>query len=89
MLEEKNRIITDHLSSLLFCPTENAVKNLLNENLTEGVLHSGDVMFDVYLKFSSNKYSFEKNLNKSKYILCTIHRRENVNSLEKIRCYNE
>ena len=84
MLEEKNRIITDHLSSLLFCPTENAVKNLLNENLTEGVLHSGDVMFDVYLKFSSNKYSFEKNLNKSKYILCTIHRRENVNSIEKL-----
>ena len=84
MHEENNRIITDHLSSLLFCPTENAVKNLLKENLTDGVMLSGDVMYDVYLKFSSYKYDLHDDLIKSKFILATIHRRENINSPEKL-----
>ncbi len=84
MLEENNRIITDHLSSLLFCPSENAIKNLLNENLIDGVMLSGDVMYDVYLKFSSLKHNLSLDLKKTKYILATIHRRENINSAEKL-----
>tara|TARA_Y100000768_G_scaffold521_1_gene409 strand:+ start:47472 stop:48527 length:1056 start_codon:yes stop_codon:yes gene_type:complete len=84
MLEENNRIITDHLSSLLFCPSENSVKNLFNENLTNGVTISGDVMYDVYLKYSSYKNNLNFDLKKSRYILSTIHRRENINSAEKL-----
>ena len=84
MYEENNRIITDHLSALLFCPSENAVKNLLKENLTDGVMLSGDVMYDVYLKFSSYKDDLGDDLIKSKFILATIHRRENINSAEKL-----
>jgi len=84
MHEENNRIITDHLSSLLFCPSENAVKNLLEENLTDGVMLSGDVMYDVYLKFSSFKDDLDEDLKGSNYILATIHRRENINSAEKL-----
>lgn len=84
MHEENNRIITDHLSSLLFCPSENAVKNLLEENLTDGVMLSGDVMYDVYLKFSSFKDDLDEGLKGSNYILATIHRRENINSAEKL-----
>ncbi|MFL3051558.1 MAG: non-hydrolyzing UDP-N-acetylglucosamine 2-epimerase [Candidatus Neomarinimicrobiota bacterium] len=84
MLEENNRIITDHLSSLLFCPSENSVKNLFKEKLTDGVMLSGDVMYDIYLKYSSYKYSLDDDLKKSKYILATIHRRENINCAKKL-----
>ena len=84
MLEENNRIITDHLSSLLFCPSENAVKNLLEENLSNGVKLSGDVMYDVYLKFSSYIDNLDLDLKRSSYILATIHRRENIFSDEKL-----
>ena len=84
MFEENNRIITDHLSSLLFCPSENAVKNLSKENLTDGVILSGDVMYDVYLKFSSLIDNLHSDIKKSKFILTTIHRRENINSAEKL-----
>ena len=84
MHEENNRIITDHLSSLLFCPSENAVKNLLKENVIDGVIHSGDVMYDVYLKYSSFKDDLKDDLKSSNYILATLHRRENISSPEKL-----
>jgi UDP-N-acetylglucosamine 2-epimerase len=47
MPEEINRVITDHLSSLLFAPTTTGVKNLQKEGFTEGVHLVGDVMYDV------------------------------------------
>jgi len=50
MPEEQNRILTDHISSLLFCPTETAVHNLKNEGISQGVYHIGDVMFDAVLQ---------------------------------------
>src|SRR5207253_3337162 len=46
MPEEINRVVTDHLSSLLFCPTETAVKNLAQEGITQEVHLVGDVMYD-------------------------------------------
>ena len=49
MPEESNRILTDHISSLLFCPTSTAVQNLQVEGIVEGVHEVGDVMFDVSL----------------------------------------
>ncbi len=79
MLEEKNRIITDHLSDLLFCPTPNSVKNLSNENISKGVFYTGDVMYDAFLDFSKRNLKSEMN-NTKKYILATIHRRENIKS---------
>ena len=75
MPEENNRIITDHLSSLLFCPTNRAMKNLLNEGLNSGLLLSGDVMYDAYLKFSNHDDKNYKNQFGSNYILATVHRR--------------
>ena len=84
MPEENNRIITDHLSSLLFCPSKNAVSNLMEENLNDGVILSGDVMLDVYLKFSSYKDNLKDDLKTSKFILATIHRKENIDSAEKL-----
>src|SRR5437867_9149828 len=49
MPEELNRIVADHLSSLLFCPTETAVENLRREGIEKGVHLVGDVMYDVAL----------------------------------------
>lgn len=46
MPEEINRVLTDHVSKLLFCPTETACRNLQVEGVTEGVVLSGDVMYE-------------------------------------------
>ena len=84
MYEECNRVITDHMSSLLFCPTKTSVNNLLKENISEKVFFVGDVMYDSFLRFKS--LGLKKNLNyfNSKYILATIHRRENITSKSKL-----
>ncbi len=82
MIEENNRIIVDHLSSLLFCPTMGAVENLKKENLKKGVKLSGDVMYDSYLKFS--KIANYKLKVENPFILATIHRRENIFSPKKL-----
>ena len=46
MPEEQNRVVADHLSELLFCPTDAAVANLRAEGITAGVTQVGDVMLD-------------------------------------------
>lgn len=46
MPEEQNRILTDHISDLLFTPTLTALNNLKDENITKGVHNVGDVMYD-------------------------------------------
>lgn len=51
MPEEQNRVLTDHISTLLFCPTQTAVENLKREGITEGVYCTGDVMYDAVLQF--------------------------------------
>ena len=84
MHEENNRLITDHLSSLLFCPTINAVNNLKKEGISKGVQLSGDVMYDAYLNFASQVKKSQKINIKSSYVLATLHRRENLDSNEKL-----
>ena len=49
MPEEVNRVLTDHVSALLFCPTETAIANLRNEGIVKGVHDIGDVMYDAVL----------------------------------------
>ena len=46
MPEEINRILTDKISNLLFCPTDTAMRNLSNEGVTSGVVRTGDIMAD-------------------------------------------
>jgi len=83
MPEEINRIFTDHLSTLLFCPTENALRLLKKEGIHNGVVKSGDVMFDAYIKFSrlykSKEIEFDLQIPDVPYLLATIHRPENTN----------
>ena len=63
MPEEQNRVLTDHISSILICPTETAVNNLKKEGITKNVYLTGDVMCDSVLFYS--KLAQEK-INKNK-----------------------
>ncbi len=88
MPEEINRIITDRLSSLLFCPTKIAVENLSRENIKDGVFNVGDIMFDATLAFAESAKKtivLEKyKLNSKEYILATLHRVENTDCKERL-----
>ena len=83
MPEEINRILTDRVSSLLFCPTEVAVKNLSDEGVYKGVHNSGDVMYDValyYRELAQQQTNILKSLELEAggYALATCHRAENT-----------
>ena len=86
MPEEINRLITDHLSTLLFCPTNNSVKNLEKEGVTKGVFVSGDVMYDAFINFNKEIVNRKDSFHKlgSNYILATIHRPENTDFKKKL-----
>ena len=75
MPEEINRLITDHVSSILFTPSIESLKNLERENIREGVYNSGDVMYDI---FAGLKKSFEIDKKFKNYSLLTLHRAENT-----------
>ena len=83
-VEEKNRLIIDHISSMHFVPTINAKKNLLNEGLkSKNIFFYGDIMLD---HFKKNKKFIIKNKNEYKnYIFVTLHRSENVDSKVKLK----
>ncbi len=90
MPEEQNRILTDHLSSELFAPTETAIRNLKNEGIVENVYNVGDVMFDAVLHFGEiakkNSTIIERlNLENKEFILTTIHRAENTNDISRLK----
>lgn len=90
MPEEINRILTDHLSTLLFCPTETAISNLKNEGIEKGVHNVGDVMYDVSLFYQKSKHSNSAtckhlNIETNGYALATCHRQENTDSLERLK----
>lgn len=83
MPEEVNRVVTDHLSDILFCPTQTAVANLKTEGLVDGVHAVGDVMYDATLaaieQAAARSEILEKlQLTPKSYAVCTIHRAENT-----------
>ncbi len=86
MPEEINRVLTDRISDILFCPTETAVNNLRkegSENVNYKVIKTGDIMLDaanVYKQYASKP----KGVSDGKFILSTIHRAENTDSKEKL-----
>ncbi|MEG1509466.1 MAG: UDP-N-acetylglucosamine 2-epimerase (non-hydrolyzing), partial [Clostridia bacterium] len=96
MPEEINRILTDKISTYLFCPTDTAVSNLKIEGISNNVYNVGDVMCDAVLYYSkkmednSKQYYLNKlvplfdNQHFDKWYLATIHRAENTDSIDKI-----
>ena len=92
MPEEINRIVTDHVSTLLFAPTQTAVQNLWNEGFTEEqVVFSGDVMLDNVLHYLRNEELRMKNEeladtdNNTSFILATVHRDFNTDNPERLK----
>jgi len=84
MPEEHNRVLTDHCSDILLCPTETALKNLEAENITEGVYLTGDVMVDAIRIFEERLGQGrldEFGLCQDEYVLATIHRPSNADDL--------
>lgn len=88
MPEEINRVVTDHLSSLLFSPTVQAVEQLRKEGITNHVYLVGDVMYDAVLYYWSKAEelcSLQKfGVEKRSYVLVTIHRAENTDQPERL-----
>ncbi len=90
MREEYNRIETDKRSTLLFCPTHTAVKNLRKEDITQGVHYVGDVMYDaaLYYKNIAAKQSdilTQLAIQYKAFYLATIHRAETTNNVSKLQ----
>jgi UDP-GlcNAc3NAcA epimerase len=89
MPEELNRILTDHVASLLFCPTYQAIRNLAKENIIHGIFYTGDVMYDAALTFGemAEKKSGilpSLGLQPGRFRLCTVHRAENTDNPERL-----
>jgi UDP-GlcNAc3NAcA epimerase len=90
MPEEHNRVLTDHCSDLLLCPTTTARDNLLREGITSGVEIVGDPMYDAVLQFAAiarERSTVLKDLGvQSKgYVLVTIHRPYNTDNPETLK----
>ena len=89
MPEEINRVLTDHISSYLFCCSDLAAKNLEREGITEGVFVVGDVMYDLYLKmkprFTPKETREQYGLEEGRYIIATLHRDFNVDYPDSLR----
>jgi UDP-GlcNAc3NAcA epimerase len=89
MPEEINRIVTDRISTLLFCPTVTAVENLRNEGMLKGVHNVGDVMYDQALFFRDkarerSRVLEELGVRHGDFILVTCHRAENTDDQRRL-----
>jgi UDP-GlcNAc3NAcA epimerase len=91
MPEEVNRILTDRVSNVLFCPTQTAIDNLGNEgfkNFNVDIVNVGDVMLDTLLYYkakSQEKSTIIKDLKLKNFILATLHRAENTNDPKRLK----
>lgn len=88
MPEELNRVVVDHLSSLLLCPTPTAVENLAKEGITRGVHLVGDVMLDTARFFAENGNDEATlaafGLEPGSYYLATVHRAATSDSGQRL-----
>jgi len=89
MPEEINRVVVDHVSALLFCPSQAAIDNLNKEGIYHGVHLIGDVMADALSLFSELADSCSDirerlSLAKGAYLLATVHRAENTDDPERL-----
>jgi len=90
MPEEINRVLTDHCSDLLFCPTKTAVENLKREGITGGVYLTGDVMVDalkenINIAEKKSKILKKLDLKRKSYYLVTVHRAENTDNFNRLK----
>jgi UDP-GlcNAc3NAcA epimerase len=90
MPEEINRVVADHLSDLLLCPSDAAMRNLAVEGITRNAHQVGDVMLDVLnwarqsLAVKPSEILERLGLTKQRYLLATVHRSENTDDLARL-----
>lgn len=90
MPEEINRVVADHLSNLLLCPSETAVRNLAAEGISQGVHVVGDVMLDVLnwaaprARARTPEMLHRLGVTKKAYVLATVHRSANTDDLARL-----
>lgn len=89
MPEEVNRVLTDHVSDLLFCPSQTAVDNLSEEGIRKNVHLVGDLMMDVLMvtreqAFRTSTILESLDLVEKSYLVVTIHRSENTNDVVRL-----
>jgi UDP-N-acetylglucosamine 2-epimerase len=90
MPEETNRVLADHCSNLVFCPTRTAVDNLAREGIAHGVHLVGDTMYDAVLQYSeiAERYSTilqDLKLKSEEYLLATVHRPYNTDIPDNLK----
>lgn len=91
MPEEINRLLTDHLSKYLFAPTEVSKANLMNEGISEEMIHVvGNTIVDATLNNlkiaeAKSKIMDQLQLSERSYFLLTLHRQENVDDKERLK----
>ena len=89
MPEEINRVVTDHLSTILFCSSENGVAQLAKEGISKNVFNVGDVMYDA-VKMFRKKSTEIININHilpfsiQKFCLLTLHRPSNTDDTSNL-----
>ncbi|MCU1285420.1 MAG: UDP-N-acetylglucosamine 2-epimerase [Acidobacteriales bacterium] len=90
MPEELNRVVTDHLSAILFAPTNAAIENLRKEGIPElAIFQVGDVMYDALRYFRTKAQERSRILSTldfeaGRYIVATIHRAENTDDTSRL-----
>ena len=88
MQEEINRIVADHVSDLLLCPTQTAVAQLHSEGLGSRAIFVGDVMLDAVEQFAlAGRQSASLRLlalDSKEYALITLHRAENTDDVKRL-----
>lgn len=81
MPEEINRVVTDHVSDLLFCPSKTSARQLRREGIEDGVHVVGDVMYDAFLHYRDR--AIEPKID-GPFALATLHRAETVEHPEHL-----
>ena len=88
MPEEINRVVTDHVSDFLLCPSNRAVQNLDAEGIRKGVANVGDVMYDILLLVQAEMglhIDAETRRSGEQFALATVHRAENTDDSDRLR----
>jgi len=94
MVEELNRVITDHLSAYLYAPTALARENAAREGIApESIIVTGNTIVDAVTKYRSralqSSFLEQQQVEKQKYLLVTVHRAENVDAPERSKLQSD
>lgn len=94
MPEEVNRVLTDHLSNLLFYPTPSSRKNLVAEGIKRGLIPSGDLMYEILDSCRGSRKTSKQllrryDLKAEQFILVTLHRAENSDSFKRLEKFKK